>query len=375
MKRIALFLSAFSLFSLLAEAQNMQGTIVNGTTANTVILRLKNSSGAAYIGNLNSLRFAIRIADQGAGNPTVTATSLMSNPGNITYPPRYTENTYEYYDISVVLNGGNPVNIAPGAELDVFKLAFANGTGTSTVELVGKEFTSQQGSAGPNDATEFYVALDGTTISDPVNRFYNNGTNSTGLSNTQALSVVGLGGIVLPVSFTHIEAQKAGATALLTWGTGTEQNNQGFDIERSADGRNFVKVGYQRSLAVGGNSTANLEYSFTDNKPMPGQNQYRLKQMDKDGKFTYSKIVQLSFDGAGEVKMFPNPATTSKVIVEATGVQSIDVYNIAGQKVNVPVAYGTSSHELSTAALATGNYSVRITTATGAVTQKLVVRH
>lgn len=374
MKRLSLFLSALSLLPLLSDAQGIQGTLVNGPTPNSVIVRLKNNTASAITGNLVSLRFSIRVTDQGAGNPTVTATSLMTNAGSITYPPPYSENTFRYYDISVTLNGGNAVNIPAAGQLDAFRVNFANGAGSSTVELVAKEF-SAPGSAGPNDATEFYVSMDGAASTDPTARFYDNGNNSTGLSNTTALSVVGLGGIVLPVSFTHIEAQKAGATALLSWGTGTEQNNQGFDIERSADGKNFVKVGYQRSLAVEGNSTANLEYSFTDSKPMPGQNQYRLKQMDRDGKFTYSKIVQLSFDGAGEVKMFPNPATTSKVIVEATGVQSIDVYNVAGQKVNVPVTYGTSSHELSTAALATGNYSVRITTATGAVTQKLVVRH
>ncbi len=358
-----------------ADAQGIQGTLIYGATPNSVIVRIKNNTAAAISGNLVSMRFGIRIPDQGAGNPTLTATSLMTTPGSITYPPPYTENSFHYYDVSAVINGGNPVNIPVGGELNAFNVTFANGLGSSTVELVGRLFDGTPGSAGANDATEFYVSIDGANSTDQTTRFYNNGSTSVGLSNSPTISVVGLGGVVLPVSFTHIEAQREGANALVTWGTASEINNQGFDIERSADGKTFTRIGYQRSLAIGGNSNDKLEYSFTDTKPLPGLNQYRLKQLDKDGKTTYSKIVQVIFDGAGNVKVFPNPAGTSKVNVEATGVQSIEVYTLTGQRLNVPVTYGTTSHELNVSSLANGSYTIRINTATGAATEKLVVRH
>jgi len=374
MKRISL-LSALALMPFFADAQGIQGTLIYGATPNSVIVRIKNNTAAAISGNLVSMRFGIRIPDQGAGNPTLTATSLMATPGSITYPPPYTENSFHYYDVSAVINGGNPVNIPVGGELNAFNVTFANGVGSSTVELVGRLFDGTPGSAGANDATEFYVSIDGANSTDQTTRFYNNGANSVGLSNSPTISVVGLGGVVLPVSFTHIEAQRDGANALVTWGTASEINNQGFDIERSADGKTFTKIGYQRSLAIGGNSNDKLEYSFTDTKPLPGLNQYRLKQLDKDGKATYSKIVQVIFDGAGNVKVFPNPAGTSKVNVEATGVQSIEVYTLTGQRLNVPVTYGTTSHELNVSSLANGSYTIRINTATGAATEKLVVRH
>lgn len=373
MKRISLFLSALFLANLVADAQGIQGTLVNGPSPNSVRVRIKNNTAAALVGNLVSLRFSLRIPDQGAGNPTITATSLMTIPGNVAYPPAYTETSYRYYDVSVTLNGGNPVNIAPGGELDAFNVAFTNGGSNSGVELVAKAFTGP-GSAGPNNATEFYASIDGADVTDNTTRFYSNGINSSGLSNTPTLSVVGLSGIVLPVNYTHIEANKEGSNAVITWGTGSEKNNAGFDIERSIDGKNFSKIGFVRSQGVNGNSSSKLEYSFADNKALSGVNYYRLKQNDIDGNSRFSPIVNVAFDLSGNVKTFPNPAT-GKITVEATGVQSIEVYSVTGQKLNVPVTYGTMSHQVSTEGLANGNYTLRITTANGVSSQKVVVQH
>lgn len=373
MKRIPLFLSALLFASFAADAQGVQGTLVNGPTPNSVRVRIKNNTAAPLVGDLVSLRFSVRVTDQGAGNPSILTTSLMATPGSITLPPPYTAGGFRYYDVSAIMNGGNPVNIPVGGELDAFNVAFANGVGTSTVQLVAFPVTGP-GSAGPNDATEFYVAMNTGDVTDNVTRFYDNGVNSSGLSNTPGQSLVGLTGIILPVSYTHIEANKDNSNALITWGTATEKNNAGFEIERSIDGKAFSKIGYQRSLAVNGNSNSNLEYSYTDNKTMNGINYYRLKQVDVDGNSRYSQVVSVIFDKAGSIKTFPNPAT-NKITVEAGAVQSIEVYTIAGQKLNVPVTYGTASHEVNTAALASGNYTLRITTATGVTNQKVVIQH
>jgi hypothetical protein len=373
MKRIPLFLSALLLAGYIADAQGVQGTLVNGPTPNSIRVRIKNNTAAPLVGDLVSLRFSVRITDQGANNPTITTTSLMATPGSITFPPAYTSGGFRYYDVSAAMNGGNPVNIPVGGELDAFNIAFGNGSGVSNVQLVAFPVTGP-GSAGPNDATEFYVAMNSGDVTDNVNRFYDNGVNSFGLSNTPGQSLVGLTGIVLPVSYTHIEASKSNNSAVITWGTATEKNNAGFEIERSKDGKAFSKIGYQRSLAVNGNSSSNLEYSYTDNKTLSGINYYRLKQVDVDGNSRYSQVVSVIIDQAGSIKTFPNPAV-NKITVEGAGVQSIEVYTIAGQKLNVPVAYGTVSHEVNTAALASGNYTLRITTASGVTNQKIVVQH
>ncbi len=373
MKRISLFLSALFLANIAADAQGIQGTLVNGQSPNAVRVRIKNNTAATLTGNLVSLRFSLRIPDQGAGNPNIVATSLMTNAGSITYPAPYSETSYRYYDVSVTLNGGNPVNIAPGAELDVFNVAFSNGGNNSGVELVAKAFTGP-GSAGPNNATEFYASINGADNTDNTTRFYNNGVNSSGLSNSPTLSVVGLSGIVLPVNYTHIEANKEGSNAVITWGTASEKNNAGFDIERSIDGKNFSKIGTVRSQAANGNSSSKLEYSFIDNKTLGGVNYYRLKQNDIDGNSRFSQVVNVTFDASGNVKTFPNPASRNVTVV-AAGVQSIEVYAITGQKLSVPVTYGSTSHEVNTQGLANGNYTLRITTANGVTNQKVVVQH
>lgn len=373
MKRLSLLLSALLLSQAALHAQDVQATLVDGATPNSVKLRLKNSGPSAMSGNLTSLRFSIRVPDQGANNPSITATSLMPNAGSITYPAPYTESSYRYYDVSVVLNGGNLISIPADGELDVFNIAFSNGSGSSTVELVAKAF-SGPGTAGPNDATEYYAALDGAAISEDVNRFYDNGVNSTGLSNSANLSLIGLGGIVLPVSYTHIEARKDGSNAIVSWGTAQEKNNAGFDIERSADGKTFTKIGYERSHAVNGTSSEKLEYSFTDAQPLAGTNFYRLKQINIDGKAEYSKIVSVMFGHSDATKLYPNPIK-DRAFVEAAGVKSIEVFSVSGQKLNVPVIYGASNHELTTKGLAEGNYIIRITTDAGVSNHKVMVQH
>lgn len=373
MKRISLLLSALLFAGFAADAQGVQGTLINGPSPNSVRLRIKNNTATALSGDLVSLRFSVRVPDQGASNPNITATSLMVTPGSITYPPPYTQSGYRYYDVSAALNGGNPVSIAAGAELDAFNVVFSDGTGSATVELVAYPVTGP-GSAGPNDATEFYVAMNSGDVTDNTNRFYDNGTNSVGLSNSTAFSVVGLTGIVLPVTYTHIEAAKEGSNALITWGTATEKNNTGFEVERSIDGKQFSSIGFVRTKAVNGNNNGNLEYSYTDNAPAKGVNYYRLKQVDMDGSAQLSKIVSVAFDLSGNVKTFPNPAT-GKVTVEATGVQHIEVYSVSGQRQSVPVTYGTLSHQVTVSSLAAGHYTLRITTANGVTNHKIVVQH
>lgn len=373
MKKIALLLSALSCFQITADAQGLQATLVNGPTANSIRVRVKNNTASAITGNLVSFTFALRVPDQGAANPSIVTTSLMVNPGSNAGLPAYTDAGYRYYDNFITLNGGNAVNIAAGGEMDAFSVTFTGGAGSSNVELVAKQQTGP-GSAGPNNATEYYVALNTGEITDNTTRFYNNGFNSVGLTNSTAMSVVGLSGIALPVTYTHLEAAKEGSSSLLTWGTGSEKNNRGFDIERSADGKAFTAIGFIQSHATGGNSSSGLEYSYADKTPAAGMNYYRLKQISLDGKTSYSNIVRVQFDIAGGVRVYPNPANTT-LTVEAAGIKSIAVYNVAGQQMSVPVQYGDLRHEVRTASLAEGIYSIRVEAAGSTTVYKVVLQH
>ena len=114
------------------------------------------------------------------------------------------------------------------------------------------------------------------------------------------------GGSVLPVQLFTFTAQKADQTVLINWKTAQEQNSDRFEIERSTDGNSFKTIG---SVAAIGNTHTITSYSFTDTQPFKGSNFYRLKQMDKDGAFTYSKVVSVYFDKLEKLFIYPNPAS------------------------------------------------------------------
>ena len=103
----------------------------------------------------------------------------------------------------------------------------------------------------------------------------------------------------LPVTYFNFSASKQQQSVLLSWQTANEINNNYFSIERSS-GRNFNAL-YKIS------SNDKHAYSYTDLNPLQGNNYYRLKQVDKDGKFSYSQIVSVVFDDANKFVIYPNP--------------------------------------------------------------------
>lgn len=98
-----------------------------------------------------------------------------------------------------------------------------------------------------------------------------------------------------------------GINAFLNWKTADKQNTKSYAIERSIDGRNYSTVGNVNAA----NTNGIHHYSFTDNKITAlGASviYYRLKQMDINGKFVYSKIIALSLANKNIVLLYPNPA-------------------------------------------------------------------
>jgi Secretion system C-terminal sorting domain len=94
----------------------------------------------------------------------------------------------------------------------------------------------------------------------------------------------------------------------LSWETLTEINSDAFFIERSADGSVFTAVD---KVNAAGNSFSALEYVYIDKNAATGKNFYRLKQVDRNGGYEYSKIIEISTassTAAATINMFPNPA-------------------------------------------------------------------
>jgi hypothetical protein len=90
----------------------------------------------------------------------------------------------------------------------------------------------------------------------------------------------------------------------LNWRTASEQNSDYFIVERSQDANQYVEIG---RVKAAGNSNSITYYQFTDHQPEKGLNHYRLKQVDKDGKIFYSKLVMAKLTFTSPVIIAPNP--------------------------------------------------------------------
>jgi plastocyanin len=147
-------------------------------------------------------------------------------------------------------------------------------------------------------------------------------------------------GTVLPVELTSFSATTQNDGVLLNWSTASEINNSGFDVERKQENTGWSKVAF-----VNGNGTTTSEknYSYFDKNITSGKYSYRLKQIDFDGSFEYSQIIEVNFETPVYFELsqnYPNPFnpnTTISYSLPQTGFVSLKVYNALGQEVSILV--------------------------------------
>ncbi len=110
----------------------------------------------------------------------------------------------------------------------------------------------------------------------------------------------------LPVEFIGFTGNLEVKVVFLKWKTATETNNDYFDVEKSADGVNFYKIGQLRSKGIDGNSATMLNYDFVDSDLKHPLYYYRLRQVDRNGKSDYSNVISVKIYSP-ELSIFPNP--------------------------------------------------------------------
>lgn len=175
--------------------------------------------------------------------------------------------------------------------------------------------------------------------------------------------------IALPVSILSFAGQQERAVNVLRWSTANEFNNTGFEILRSTDGVNYIVIGFVNSLAVNGNSSDVLNYSFTDVAVSGTKQYYRLRQIDFDNRSNLSTIVFIkgerplitSIDG-----VFPNPASGAvNVLIAASEREKVTlvVSDISGRVVSskvVSVEQGSNTIPMDINQLNNGSYLIRL---------------
>jgi len=133
----------------------------------------------------------------------------------------------------------------------------------------------------------------------------------------------------LPVILAEFKAAKEINSAYLTWETSEEINSKSFDIERSNDGINWIRIG---TVSANNNSNSYKLYNFTDHSPVSGENLYRLKMIDLDESFEYSRIESLVF-GSIEYYLAPNPSSDRINIENISNITKVEIRDQNGVKV------------------------------------------
>ncbi|MFK7946914.1 MAG: LamG-like jellyroll fold domain-containing protein [Saprospiraceae bacterium] len=168
---------------------------------------------------------------------------------------------------------------------------------------------------------------------------------------------------VLPVELTTFNVRQVEQEVLLTWQTASEENNRGFEVERSIDGINFEKIGF---IAGNGTTVEVSNYNFFDENPINGINYYRLKQLDFDEQFEYSEIRSVSI-GIGNDKMvqiYPNPVQNELTIQD--GIGNITIFNALGQPIR-QITNEESLRTINTTDLPKGIYILQLQKTNGQV--------
>jgi hypothetical protein len=172
----------------------------------------------------------------------------------------------------------------------------------------------------------------------------------------------------LPVELTLFTAKVKDNKVNLYWKTETEVNNFGFDIERKTNEGGWYKISFVKG---NGNSNSPKEYFYTDDKLIGGSKfQYRLKQVDNDGQFEYSDIVEVEIipDKFALFQNYPNPFNPSTIIryqIPKESKVNIKIYDVLGAQimelVNETKVAGVYEVVFDAKNLTSGTYIYRIT--------------
>jgi Secretion system C-terminal sorting domain len=172
----------------------------------------------------------------------------------------------------------------------------------------------------------------------------------------------------IPVELVNFTANSLINSVELNWLTASETNNKGFQIERSEDGNHFNTIDFVNGK---GDSKTFTTYKLIDKNAIAGINYYyRLKQLDINGKESFSKIISIKMPQKGEINFAPNPANTNLTVNFQGEIATFRVYDILGKLILNKTINNSNNVDIS--ALKSGNYIVELTTNNTVFRDKLI---
>ena len=320
---------------------------------------------------------------------TVTCLSSADVFNSSTLNNTASVNTSSYIEFSVSANSNAQLNVT---SLSFFRQASNTAPNQLEVRYSTDGFATSTSWTAPTTPTTGTVATwdfadfsvpPGTTL---TFRFYPYGTQRADLgagaaatTGTFRLDNVTVNGAApLPVGFMSFTGKSGNNAIVLNWVTAWEEQNQGFEIQRSTNAQNFEGIGF-----VAGNNSTSLQsvYAFTDTDVVPQTvYYYRLKQKDVGTGFALSNIIAVRANAGEQIQeavIFPNPNRGSfRLAVPNAASVNARLYTTAGAEVPINLTSTESPLNLAISTktnLAPGLYYLKINGVNGEKTNSLKV--
>lgn len=342
------------------------------------------SRNAALPGSWRGLTFANNLFV--AVSNTLSGTQVMTSPDGITWTSRSTPVFNQWYSVTygnglyvaVSIDGtGNRVMTSPDGINWTIRSSAADNQWYDVTFGAGLFVAVSQSGTG-NRAMSSTDGINWTTESTPNNNwravaFGNNQFVGVGNSGTGDRAMLRTGS--LPLTLVSFRAAEKDEKIFLTWVTSWEENTSHFDVERSTNGMSFTKVA---TVQASGNSVRTLSYEFRDNTPPQGTLYYRLRQVDTDGKFSYSLTVRTRISGHLEaVSIGPNPTSgESTLLLPASWMGSYNcrIISASGTEVYRKNGLRAGSHKIDLSRWSPGMYRVTLWENGESVYQQWIMR-
>jgi ELWxxDGT repeat protein len=411
-----------------------EGWVTDGTTGNTFLLKdfytgmtsiFANSGYPLFLDGLfinNKMIFPVTSNNEGEelwvtdGTPGNTSLFKDINPGtpgsNSFFLLNFLNVTDETSYHTKLLNGLMFLEAkTPGAGTELWK---TDGTPGGTV-IVKDINPGPDSSIGGNSFTYFYMPnalyfsatdgskgyelwkTDGTDAntsrvidinlgpagSNPSFIGYFNGsalfTANDGDNPNKDLDLFILNGTFIPAPLKLLEfsGTTQDRSVRLNWATTEEVNTSFFEVERSTDGNHFTAIG---KVDAAKNSRDRKDYLFNDINALSAASKlyYRLRMVDEDGKFTYSKVILFSMVSENNLLTYPNPVQDELRVTFNSGNRkqlTLAIFDEGGKQVysqKLNGAQGNNSYAINVSAFARGSYYLHISTDNGVETTKFI---
>ena len=300
-----------------------------------------------------------------------TAASVV-NPGN-DYNCLFTSPNPSWYYLEIASGGNLAIDITAGSDVDFAiwgpfpnlanAVANCNSYGVSE-DCSYSTSATEQANVNGVIAGEVYVLLV-TNYASVVQTITltDAGTNTA----TTDCTIV-----PLSVELTDFNGVNVDNEIALSWTTASEQNNSHFVVERSTDASVWTAIAIENGA---GTTTSTQHYTSVDRNPSSGDNYYRLKQFDFDGKMNTSDIISVSSSTVNKVIVYPNPSNDRISVISNHEIIAISIVDIRGTVVYSADFDKVNSTSIELTDLNGGLYYLQTQTTSGTNTERIVVQH